>query len=177
MLPHSPPGFRTPGNDMQLGAQRVSQWGCARRPCTQWPTPVGLAAWMLDHGDGWGQSAAPVTSAVLGYTSGGHPAGDLTRERCSGQHHVVLADEHGGLLGPPVLGKQAQPVQRRQCLRPRRRERLPRRELPGPAQLGRRAYHNLIYYNQPAQDGHFAAWEQAQIFAAEVRAGLKPLRK
>jgi hypothetical protein len=43
-------------------------------------SPVGLAAWLLDHGDGWGQPAPPVTSAVLGYTSHGHPAGDLTRD-------------------------------------------------------------------------------------------------
>ena len=43
-------------------------------------SPVGLAAWLLDHGDGWGQPAAPITSAVLGHTSHGHPAGDLTRE-------------------------------------------------------------------------------------------------
>ena len=68
-------------------------------------SPVGLAAWLLDHGDGWGQPAAPVTSAVLGHTSHGHPAGDLTRERCPGQHHAVLADEHRGFFGPPVLGK------------------------------------------------------------------------
>ena len=39
-----------------------------------------------------------------------------------------------------------------------------------------RAYHNLIYYNQPAKGGHFAAWEQPQIFAEEVRAGLRSLR-
>ena len=43
-------------------------------------SPIGLAAWLLDHGDGWGQPAAPVTSAVLGHTSHGHPAGDLTRD-------------------------------------------------------------------------------------------------
>jgi hypothetical protein len=43
-------------------------------------SPVGLAAWLLDHGDGWRQPAAPVTSTVLGHTSHGHPAGDLTRD-------------------------------------------------------------------------------------------------
>ena len=68
-------------------------------------SPVGLAAWLLDHGDGWGQPAAPVTSAVLGHTSHGLPAGDLTRERCPRQHHALLADEHWGFLGPPLLGK------------------------------------------------------------------------
>ena len=39
-----------------------------------------------------------------------------------------------------------------------------------------RAYHHLIYYNQPDQGGHFAAWEQPQVFLEEVRAGLRPLR-
>ena len=68
-------------------------------------SPVGLAAWLLDHGDGWGQPAAPITSAVLGYTSHGHPAGELTRERCPRQHHALLADEHRGFLGSPLLGK------------------------------------------------------------------------
>ena len=34
-------------------------------------SPVGLAAWLLDHGDGWGQPAAPVTSAVLGHAGSG----------------------------------------------------------------------------------------------------------
>jgi len=43
-------------------------------------SPVGQVVWLLDHGDGWGQPAAPVTSAVLGHTSHGHPAGDLTRD-------------------------------------------------------------------------------------------------
>ena len=43
-------------------------------------SPVGLAAWLIDHGDGWAQPAAPVTSAVLGHTVNGHPAGALTRD-------------------------------------------------------------------------------------------------
>jgi pimeloyl-ACP methyl ester carboxylesterase len=43
-------------------------------------SPVGLAAWLLDDGDGWGQPAAPIVSAVLGCTSDGGPAGELTRD-------------------------------------------------------------------------------------------------
>ena len=42
-------------------------------------SPVGLAAWLIDHGDGWAQPAAAVTSAVLGRTVNGHPAGALTQ--------------------------------------------------------------------------------------------------
>ena len=36
---------------------------------------------------------------------------------------------------------------------------------------------NLIYYNQLHKGGHFAAWEQPQIFSVEARSGLRPLRK
>jgi pimeloyl-ACP methyl ester carboxylesterase len=40
-----------------------------------------------------------------------------------------------------------------------------------------RAYHKLIHYNRLDKGGHFAAWEQPQIFSEEVRAGFRPLRK
>ncbi len=43
-------------------------------------SPVGLAAWLLDHGDGWGQPAAAVVSAVAGHMVDGHTAGALTRD-------------------------------------------------------------------------------------------------
>ena len=43
-------------------------------------SPVGLAAWLIDHGDGYGQPAAAITSAVAGRTINGHSAGDLTRD-------------------------------------------------------------------------------------------------
>ncbi len=43
-------------------------------------SPAGLAAWLLDHGDGYAQPAAAITSAVRGRTINGHSAGDLTRD-------------------------------------------------------------------------------------------------
>ena len=42
--------------------------------------PVGLAAWLLDHGDGYGQPAGAIISAVLGRAINGHPADGLTRD-------------------------------------------------------------------------------------------------
>jgi pimeloyl-ACP methyl ester carboxylesterase len=36
-----------------------------------------------------------------------------------------------------------------------------------------RAYHNLVYYNQVDKGGHFAAWEQPELFASEVRATFR----
>ncbi|MDW9552706.1 epoxide hydrolase [Sinorhizobium meliloti] len=40
-----------------------------------------------------------------------------------------------------------------------------------------RTYHNLIYYNRVEKGGHFAAWEEPQVFSAELRAAFRPLRR
>jgi pimeloyl-ACP methyl ester carboxylesterase len=45
-----------------------------------------------------------------------------------------------------------------------------------PRSWAERAYPKLIYYNRLDKGGHFAAWEQPALFAAEVRAAFKPLR-
>jgi pimeloyl-ACP methyl ester carboxylesterase len=39
-----------------------------------------------------------------------------------------------------------------------------------------RAYPKLIYYNKLDKGGHFAAWEQPQLFSEEIRAGFRSLR-
>jgi pimeloyl-ACP methyl ester carboxylesterase len=39
-----------------------------------------------------------------------------------------------------------------------------------------RAYRNLIYFNEVDKGGHFAAWEQPELFSAELRAAFRPLR-
>jgi pimeloyl-ACP methyl ester carboxylesterase len=46
-----------------------------------------------------------------------------------------------------------------------------------PRSWAERAFPKLIYYNKVQKGGHFAAWEQPQLFSQEVRAGLRPLRK
>jgi hypothetical protein len=54
---------------------------------------------------------------------------------------------------------------------------LPGESYQAPRSWTERAYHNLIYYNQPDRGGHFAAWEQPQVFSEELRAGFRSLRK
>ncbi|HEY6405480.1 MAG TPA: epoxide hydrolase [Nitrososphaeraceae archaeon] len=46
-----------------------------------------------------------------------------------------------------------------------------------PRSWAERAYPKLIYYNKVDKGGHFAAWEQPQLFSEEVRAGLRSLRQ
>ena len=45
-----------------------------------------------------------------------------------------------------------------------------------PRSWAERAYRNLIYFNKVSDGGHFAAWEQPELFSAELRAAFKPLR-
>jgi pimeloyl-ACP methyl ester carboxylesterase len=53
----------------------------------------------------------------------------------------------------------------------------PRAQEPPPRQRTERAYpRNLIHYNRLDRGGHFAAWEQPQLFSEEIRASFRPLR-
>jgi pimeloyl-ACP methyl ester carboxylesterase len=45
-----------------------------------------------------------------------------------------------------------------------------------PRSWAEEAYPNLIHYNKLDKGGHFAAWEQPQLFVSEVRDGLRSLR-
>ncbi len=45
-----------------------------------------------------------------------------------------------------------------------------------PESWARRAYPTLIYFNEAAKGGHFAAWEQPELFAQEIRAAFRSLR-
>ena len=48
---------------------------------------------------------------------------------------------------------------------------------PAPRSWAERAYPKLIHYNKVEKGGHFAAWEQPELFSQEVRAGFRSLRK
>jgi pimeloyl-ACP methyl ester carboxylesterase len=45
-----------------------------------------------------------------------------------------------------------------------------------PRSWAERAYPKLIHYNKVEEGGHFAAWEQPQLFSEELRAGFRSLR-
>jgi hypothetical protein len=53
---------------------------------------------------------------------------------------------------------------------------FPDEQYQAPRSWAERAYPNLIYYNQVDKGGHFAAWEQPQLFSEEVRAAFRTLR-
>ena len=140
-------------------------------------SPVGLAAWLLDHGDSYGQPAAPVTSAVLGHTTNGHPAGDLTRDDVLDNITLYWLTNTAISAARLYWENKVSLYNDADVSVPAAVSAFPGEGYQAPRSWTERAYHNLIYYNQPDKGGRFAAWEQPQIFSAEVRAGLRPLRK
>jgi pimeloyl-ACP methyl ester carboxylesterase len=140
-------------------------------------SPAGLAAWLLDHGDGYTQPAAAITSAVLGRTVNGHSAGDLTRDdvldnitlywltnTAISSARLYWENKINLYLPADVSIPAAITV-------------FPGESFQAPRSWAERAYHNLIYFHQADRGGHFAAWEQPQLFSEEVRAAFRPLRK
>jgi pimeloyl-ACP methyl ester carboxylesterase len=53
---------------------------------------------------------------------------------------------------------------------------FPSEQYQAPRSWTERAYPNLIYYHQVDKGGHFAAWEQPQLFTEELRAAFRSLR-
>jgi pimeloyl-ACP methyl ester carboxylesterase len=45
-----------------------------------------------------------------------------------------------------------------------------------PRSWAEQAYPNLVYFNEADNGGHFAAWEEPQLFSEEVRAAFRSLR-
>jgi pimeloyl-ACP methyl ester carboxylesterase len=140
-------------------------------------SPAGLAAWLLDHGDSYGQPAAPVTSAVLGHTTNGHPAGALTRDDVLDKITLYWLTNTAISAARLYWENKLSLYNDADVSVPAAVSAFPGEGYQAPRSWTERAYHNLIYYNQPDKGGHFAAWEQPQLFAEEVRAGLRPLRK
>jgi pimeloyl-ACP methyl ester carboxylesterase len=53
---------------------------------------------------------------------------------------------------------------------------FPNELFQAPRSWTERAYPNLIHYNEVARGGHFAAWEQPELYASELRTGFRSLR-
>jgi pimeloyl-ACP methyl ester carboxylesterase len=53
---------------------------------------------------------------------------------------------------------------------------FPGEQYQAPRSWTEKAYPNLIYFNEVDKGGHFAAWEQPQLFSEELRAGFRSLR-
>ena len=140
-------------------------------------SPVALAAWLIDHGDGYGQPAAAITSALAGRTINAHSAGDLTRDDVLDDFTLYWVTNTGVSSGRLYWENKLNLYLAADVSIPAAVSVFPGESYQAPRSWAERAYHKLIYYNNVAEGGHYAAWEQPQLFSEEVRAGFRPLRK
>jgi hypothetical protein len=114
---------------------------------------------------------------VLGHASHGHPAGDLTRDDVLDNITLYWPTNTGVSSARLYWENKLSLYNAADVSVPAAVSAFPGENYQAPRSWTGWAYHNLIYYNKPDKGGHFAAWEQPQLFSAEVRAGFRPLRK
>jgi pimeloyl-ACP methyl ester carboxylesterase len=140
-------------------------------------SPVGLATWLLDHGDGYGQPAAAIISAVLGRTINGHPAYGLTRDDVLDDITLYWLTNTAISSARFYWENKFSVYNAANISIPAAVSVFPGENYQAPRSWTEQAYQKLIYYNNVDKGGHYAAWEQPQLFSEEVRAGFRSLRK
>jgi pimeloyl-ACP methyl ester carboxylesterase len=130
-------------------------------------SPVGLAAFMLDH------DAASLQLIIDAFA--GHPGG-LTRDdvldnitlfwltdTAISAARIYAENKHSFFAAKGVSVPAAVSA-------------FPDELYQAPRSWAEQAYPNLIHYNKLDKGGHFAAWEQPQLLSEELRAGFRSLR-
>ena len=154
------------GYAYQMGLRPQTLYGIA-------DSPIGLAAYLLDHdarslelisrafaGEPTGLTRDDVLDNVTLFwlTTTGVSSGRLYWER--------VRELQGGFGFFNIKGVNI----------PVAVSAFPDDLFPAPRSWAERAYPKLIHYNKLDKGGHFAAWEQPQLFCQEVRTGLRSLR-
>ena len=148
----------------------------AARPQTLYgiaDSPVGLAAWLLDHNDADGQPAAAVTSALNRTTSA---TGELTREEILDNITLYWLTNTGVSASRLYWEYKGGFFNVKGVSIPVAMTIFPGEQYQAPRSWAERAYPNLIYFNEVDKGGHFAAWEQPVLFSEELRAAFTSLR-
>jgi pimeloyl-ACP methyl ester carboxylesterase len=147
----------------------------ASRPQTLYglvDSPVGLAAWMLDHD---ARSQEMMARVFAGGTEG------LTRDDIL-DNITLYWLTNTAISSAQLYWDTAQLgaggfFDARGVKIPVAVSAFPDEIYAAPRSWAERAYPKLIHYNKLDKGGHFAAWEQPQLFSEEVRVGFRPLRK
>ena len=148
----------------------------AARPQTLYgiaDSPVGLAAWLLDHNDADGQPAAAVVSALDRTTSA---TGELTRDEILDNMTLYWLTNTGVSASRLYWEYKGGFFNAKGVSIPVAVTVFPGEQYQAPRSWAEKAYPNLIYFNEVDKGGHFAAWEQPELFSAELRAAFRSLR-
>jgi pimeloyl-ACP methyl ester carboxylesterase len=137
-------------------------------------SPVALAAWMLDHDT---DSYDKISRAF----TGGQPSGGLTRDHILDNitlywltgtgASAARSYWEGGQAAAHAAG-QAPPEMKL----PMGFTTFPEEIFRAPRSWVEKSYPHVIYFGEADKGGHFAAWEEPQLFSEQLRAGFRPLR-
>jgi pimeloyl-ACP methyl ester carboxylesterase len=137
-------------------------------------SPLALAAWMLDHDtDAYYKISRAFT--------GGQPSGGLTRDHVldnitmywlTGTGTSAARSYWESGRAQALAAGQAPP----QVKLPVGFTTFPGEIFAAPRSWVEKSYPNLTYFNEAGKGGHFAAWEEPELFATEIRAAFKSLR-
>jgi pimeloyl-ACP methyl ester carboxylesterase len=137
-------------------------------------SPAGLAAWMLDHDT---DSYLKISLAF----AGGQPAGGLTRDHILDNitlywltNTATPAARMYWESGRSAAAAAGHPVP--EVSLPVAFTVFPGEIFQAPRSWAEKVYPNLVYFNEVDRGGHFAAWEEPDLFAAELRAAFRSLR-
>jgi pimeloyl-ACP methyl ester carboxylesterase len=139
-------------------------------------SPVGLAAWMLDHDT---DSYYKISRAFVD----GEPSGGLTEDHIldnitlywltgTGASAARSYWEDGRALAQALASGQAPP----EVSLPVGFTTFPGEIWRTPRSWAEKAYPNLTYFNEVDRGGHFAAWEEPELFSDEIRDAFRSLR-
>jgi pimeloyl-ACP methyl ester carboxylesterase len=137
-------------------------------------SPIALAAWMLDHDT---DSYYKIARAFVDR----QPVGNLTRDHILDNITTYWLTGTGasaarsywesGQATARAAGQAPPPVSV-----PVGFTTFPGEIVATPRSWVEQAYPTLTYFNKADKGGHFAAWEEPQLFSSEVRAAFRPLR-
>jgi pimeloyl-ACP methyl ester carboxylesterase len=138
-------------------------------------SPIGLAAWMLDHD---ADSYTKISKAFLE----GEQTGNLSRDNVLDNITLYWVTGSGASTsriywetGRAATASFKNPPPHMSL--PAGYTVFPDELFQAPRHWVKHAYHHLTYYNEAARGGHFAAWEEPEIFAEEMRAAFGALRE
>jgi len=138
-------------------------------------SPAGLAAWMLDHDT---DSYLKISRAFVE----GQPTGGLTRDRILDNMTLYWLTNTPtsaarmyweGARSTAAAAGHAPP----QVSLPVAFTVFPGEIFQAPRTWVEEVYPNLVYFREASRGGHFAAREEPQLFADELRAGFRSLRQ
>jgi pimeloyl-ACP methyl ester carboxylesterase len=146
---------------LEMGTRPQTLYGIA-------DSPVGLAAWILDHD---ARSLELISRAF-----DGHPTG-LTRDDVL-DNITLFWLTNTAISAARLYWENKLPFfDVKNVSIPVAVSVFPDEIDAAPRSWAERAYPKLIHYNKLDKGGHFAAWEQPELFSEEVRAGFRPLRR